>query len=115
MWLLLVVCLGCQRPEPAPLPPPQRAQWRPRGRVVAASDGLRGYLVKPQDTPAPATLMLVDALDEATRADADALAISGTVAFAVTADITTTRAAAYLEQLPDTRGVTTDCRREAGC
>lgn len=112
---MLAVWLGCNRPEPAPLPPPQREQWRPKGRVVAASGGLRGYLVKPQAVPAPATLLLVDALDEATRAGADGLAREGTVALAVTADINTLRATAYLEKLPDTRGVTTVCQRAAGC
>jgi len=113
--MLLAVLLGCQRPEPAPLPPPRREQWRPRGRTVAASDGLHGYLVKPETLPAQGVLMLVDTLDDDSRSQADQLAREGSVALAIIADTPTERAQAYLDRLADTRGTRVRCLRTEGC
>jgi hypothetical protein len=114
MWLVLIGWLGCQRPEPAPLPPPRRELWQPRGRTVAASN-FHGYLVKPQQLPVPAILLLVDTLDDATRKTADDLARGGSVTLAVEAATETERARAYLNNLADTRGVSDRCLRLDGC
>ena len=83
--------------------------------MVAASDGLRGYLVKPQETPAGSILLLVDQIDAHARSASDDLARQGQIALAVAPETDTARAQTYLDGLPDTRGSAILCQRQAGC
>lgn len=83
--------------------------------MVSASGGLKGYLVKPRQTPVSSTLLLVEQLDGDSRALADQLASRGQVVLAIDSSVQTERASGYLLALPDTRSVTTTCRRQGGC
>lgn len=111
MTVLLLLGLSCSAEDPVPLPEPTHDVWRPKGRMVAASD-LRGYLVKPESTPAPGLLVLVDAIDPAARASADQEAVAGRIVLLIEADTDTARAEDYLNRLASTRGVQTRCDRE---
>jgi hypothetical protein len=115
MCCFFFALMACQQTPPVPLPPTQRETWAPRGRLVSASGGLQGYLVKPRQTPASSTLLLVEQLNDDSRAAADRLARRGEIVLAVDADTPTERASDYLLALPDTRGTATTCLRQEGC
>ena len=109
---VLLLGLSCSTNEPLPLPEPTYEAWRPKGRMVSAG-ALRGYLVKPQTTPAPGVLVLVDDITPAARTAADQRAISGSVVLMVEPDTETARAADYLNRLESTRGIQTHCQRRS--
>lgn len=111
MIAVLAVLLACEQPAPLPTtavdtrPPPI-------GRLVQAGP-VRGFLARPgtETPPTPAELRLVDALDPATKEAAMADAGAGRVILAVTPDIDTDRAHAYLDGMPSTAPPTRTCRR----
>jgi len=78
--------------------------------MVAAAD-LRGYLVMPQSTPAPGTLLLVETIDASWRDTADTMAVGGEVVFLLPTTVDTARGEQYLTHLAATRGIRTLCKR----
>ena len=79
--------------------------------MVAAAD-LSGFLVHPQTTPAAGVLVLVDAIDEASRTQAHQLATAGEVVMLIEPSVSTARGSDYLNRLSITRGVRTLCLRQ---
>lgn len=118
--LLLALLLACKREAPAPLPAPAPAAPAVFGRAIAAGK-LRGYLARPKKGATqgklPAVLQLVDALNDQSRAEAEARAAAPAVVLAILPSQDEARAKMYLEGMPSVAPpVTVEClRAPPGC
>ena len=79
--------------------------------MVSAAD-LRGYLVQPEQMPAGGVLILVEAITDTHKAEADTLARAGEVVLLLPPEVSTARGETYLNALPITRGYRSLCKRE---
>ncbi len=113
---LVLVCLAaCVVGDPEPLPAPQPTPTRQLDLRMVKAGEIEGYLGRPViDESVPAELLLVDALDELAREQVRSRAEAGTGAFAVSVDVDSTAAEAYLDGMPWTETVSRVCLRSGG-
>lgn len=113
--LALALLLGCAREPALPLPEPRRAEPTVQARMVrmGSVEGWIARPVAPAETPRPGQLLLVEALDPASKLEASRLAELGSVVLVVAPEISTQAATAYLAGMPDVHAVQTRCLRSA--
>ena len=110
---LLAAGPGCSRDEPPALPPSRLAPPEVDARMVRHG-AVRGYLARPIDRDEQgATLILVDAIDEAARSAARAEARGHRLALAVAPDAPLDAARSWVARLAGGAEVRERCLRAA--
>lgn len=109
--LAVALGLACSSDGPAELPPSRLPVQTTRAYMVKAAE-VEGYLARPvAEGSYPGVLVLVDTIDDGSRALAEEAAAEGRIVLAVAEGTDPRASLAYLDGLPATTTTTTRCER----